>query len=274
MWNRNRYRVRDGFSLGPGPLSPFIKVMLIVNIAVFIAQYLVSGLVGQFALTPATFLQNFPLQLYQIVTYMFLHGGFGHIFFNLFMLWMFGTEVEYSMGTKSFSRFYFLSGISGGLLHLAIFHNEAVPMLGASGAIYGVLAAYWLMFPDRHLYIWFLFPVKVRWAIPGLFLLSILIAPQGVAHFAHAGGAICGLIYLKMDWRWQFIGQKLKNLRYRRLSAKIDRKRREASDMMRRVDAILDKINEVGMENLTKEEKRFLEEASTHLSKQKDFSEN
>ena len=249
-------------------LSPFIKWMLIANGGVFLLQLFIGDqMLSLFGLTPARFYSDFPNFLYTIASYMFLHGGFWHLFFNLFILWMFGTEIELAWGTKSFGRFYFLAGLCGGLLTLIVYPSQPVPTVGASGAIYGVLIAYWLMFPNRMLYLWFLIPIRVKWAIPGFMVLGFLFSGPGVAHMAHLGGLVFGLIYLKLDWRWGGLSAKLKNLQYRRKEAKLKRNRQKAEDVMKRVDEILDKINEVGMENLTREERRFLEEASSELSR-------
>ena len=143
-----------------------------------------------------------------------------------------------------------------------------MPTIGASGAIYGVLVAYWLMFPNRTLYIWMILPVRVKWAIPGLFLLSFLFSGGGVAHMAHLGGAVYGLMYLKIDWARLGFGRWINNLQHQRKETKLRHNREKAQDVMKRVDAILDKINDVGIENLTDEERRFLKDASSELSEQ------
>ena len=104
-------------------------------------------------------------------------------------------------------------------------------------------------------------------------VVNFLMSGANVAHMAHLGGALCGVLYLKLDWRWMRIGNMFKNLRYRRQEAKLERHRQEAEEIMKRVDSILDKINEVGLENLTKAERKFLEEASSQLSKHKEHNE-
>ena len=258
-----------GLAFGPGAWSPFIRAMILVNVAVFVAQYFYTPLTELLGLTPAQFLHEFPARIYQIVTYMFLHGGIGHIFFNMLTLWMFGTEIERSWGSRRFAWFYTLAGISGALLTLLVKPGQIYPMIGASGAIYGVLVAYWVMFPQRTLYIYFLFPVKVMWAIPSLMLLGFLFGGTHVAHFAHLGGALFGLLYVKVDWRWAYLGRQLKGLHYRRQSAKLNRNRQKAEEVMQRVDALLDKINQVGLDGLSREERKFLEDASSHLSEKK-----
>jgi len=244
--------------------------MLIVNVALFLVDLALRGqLISGLGLRPALFFSDFPNPIYQIITYMFVHGGFWHLFFNMFVLWMFGSEIEATWGSKSFGRMYLLAGLAGAALTLIVHSGQTIPMVGASGAIYGVLAAYWVMFPNRTVYIYFLFPVKVKWFVPGMMLLGLLFGGSNVAHMAHLGGAVCGLLYTKVDWRWSLFGNWFKNYRYKRQSAKLEKNRQKAEDVMKRVDSILDKINEVGFENLTREERKFLEDASSKLSKKK-----
>lgn len=266
---RNRGFGGTGLRIGPGGLSPFIRVIIISCAGVFLLQILLKSgnLAYTFGLSPARFFDDFPNRIYQLVTYMFLHGGFWHIFFNMFGLWMFGTEIEYAWGSKRFGRFYFLCGLAGAVLTLAVQSSQVVPMIGASAAIYGVLVAYWKMFPEREIYLYFLFPVKVKWFVPGFMLLGFLTAAPGIAHWAHLGGAVFAFVYVKGDWRWMSLGRKLKNLRYKRQEAKLEKRRQEAEDVMKRVDAILDKINEVGIDNISREDRKFLEEASSRLSR-------
>lgn len=274
-WNRYSDRLQSGgMSFGPGRISPFIKVMLVLNTGVFVAQYLVPGLDKILGFTPATYFANLPRTLLQPLTYMFAHGGLGHIFFNMLTLWMFGTEIESAWGTKAFARYYLLCGLAGAVMTMLVFPHQVNTVVGASGAIYGVLVAYWLMFWDRYVLFYLVIPVKVKWFVPLLMGLGFFFGGANVAHMAHLGGALCGLAYIKMDWRWNWLSRRLKDLRHRRAASKLEKRRHEADDIMRRVDAILDKINEVGMENLTRAERKFLEEASSHLSKQNEHREH
>lgn len=266
MYQERSYESSSAPGFGPGLIPPVIRVILILSVVLFIGQYFFPIITDLGGLTPTLFLRDFPFRSYELLSYMFLHAGVFHIFFNLFTLWMFGTEVEYSLGKKSFIWFYLLCGIAGGVLHLLVWPSATAVLVGASGAIYGVMVAYWLMFPERHLYLYFLFPVKVKYAIPGMMLVGFLFAAPNVAHMAHLGGAICGFAILKVDWRWAHLGNRLKRLRYDRQAAKLESRRANAEEMMKKVDAILDKINEVGIENLTKAERQFLEDASSNLS--------
>ena len=263
-----------GLSIGPGAVSPFIKLMLISNLAIFmiqsLADYPLSNILG---LTPARFFAEFPNLLFQPFTYMFLHANFWHIFFNMFALWMFGTEIEFTWGKKSFAKFYILAGLSGAILTLIFQPELPFPVIGASGAVYGVLIAYWLLFPNRYLYIYFLFPVKVKWAIPGFMILGFMAGGGDIAHFAHLGGAIFGLIFVKANWRISRFGDVLKNFRHKKQEAKFEKNRLKAEDTMKRVDEILDKISDVGIDNISREDRKFLEDTSSHMSEEKSSDE-
>lgn len=253
-----------------------IKILLIANGAVYLLQLLIGpSMTYALGVTPTKVLQD--LSVHQLVTYMFLHGGLFHILINMFILWMFGTEIELTWGTGRFFKYYFLTGIAGGIFTVMFQPNSPVPTIGASAAIYGILVAYALLFPNRMIYLYFLFPIKVKYAVimfVGLeFLASFSSRPDGIGHWAHLGGAAVGFLYLKLDWRLRRITrifsvrQWLSGFRYRRKNRKLEKNRQRTEEIMRRVDEILDKINEVGIENISEEERRFLGDASDILSK-------
>lgn len=257
-------------------ISPAVKALLIANGLIFILQLLTGQtLTLYFGLTPAVVLHR--LAVYQLVTYMFLHGGLLHIAMNMFILWMFGVAIEQTWGTKRFLFYYFLTGIAGGLFTIAFNPSSLVPTIGASGAIYGLLAAYAVLFPNQTIYLYFLFPMKVKYAVllfVGLeFLASLGSTPDGVGHLAHLGGAVVGFLYLKADWRirrfLRFISpvRIIESLRYGHKTRKMEKNRQETADVMKRVDRILDKINSVGIENISEGERHFLGNASQILSK-------
>ena len=221
----------SSFSFGPGPVSTAIKALIIANVAVFFAQFFIGSLTRVGGLQPYHVVRGW---IWQPATYMFLHGGLGHILFNMLALWMFGTELERTWGTKYFLKFYFVTGIGAGLLTVAVsllpfeFARQIYPanVIGASGAIYGLLLAYGLYFPDRPIYIWFLFPVpaKIFVLIMGLiaFYSSLAGSGGGVANATHLGGLLVGYIYLK--------GRRidpLAELKYRYLKWKINRVRKK-----------------------------------------------
>jgi len=271
----NYYGYRT-FSFGPGGITKAVKYLLLANVGIFFLELLWGAeLIYLFGLTPALVKKGF---IWQIFTYMFLHGGVFHILFNMFMLWMFGCDIERSWGTKEFLRYYFITGVGAGLFTFFLSFNSHIPTIGASGAIFGILVAFAMMFPDRPIYLYFLFPIKAKYLVLFFaaieFLASFRHTSDGIGHFAHLGGMVIGYIYIKRDWRWssffrlsRYLGY-LRKLRYKHRMKAINKKREREQRLLERVDQILDKINQVGYDNLSKEEKKTLEEASQLLSQQ------
>jgi membrane associated rhomboid family serine protease len=193
----------------PGHFPPGVKWLLISNTAVWLVFFLSArsafGLLFQpLKLVPYEVVHSFAV--WQLFTYMFLHDpfGFGHILFNMLTLWMFGADLERTWGTRQFLRFYFLCGIGAGLCVVAA--NAAVgtmerATIGASGAIYGLLLAFGLLFPDTVVLFSFLFPMKAKYFVMILgaiaFLSSLSSGNSNVSNVAHLGGMIFGYIYLK-----------------------------------------------------------------------------
>jgi membrane associated rhomboid family serine protease len=195
-------------SFGPGPLSPAIKALIGANAVVFLAQEILSGsgvenLAWTFGLRPDAVVGG--LQIWRLATYMFLHGGAFHILFNMLALWMFGTDLERTWGTREFLRFYFLTGIGAGALTVlvsllpgAIAHQLWIStVVGASGAIYGLLLAYALAYPERPILI-ILFPVPAKYAVMILGAMALLAGDStGVANTTHLGGLVVGYLLLR-----------------------------------------------------------------------------
>lgn len=219
----------SSFSFGPGPLSTALKVLIGVNVAVFFVQQLVpvTELLG---LAPSFVVRGW---LWQLGTYMFLHGDLFHILFNMLALWMFGTELERIWGTRYFLKFYFITGAGAGLLTVIFsllpfgFARQLYGsvIIGASGAIYGLLLAYALYFPDRPIYMYFVFPIpaKIFVLIMGaIAFYASLSQAGGIANATHLGGLIVGYAYLKGGR-----ANPLTELKYRYLKWKIGRVRRK-----------------------------------------------
>ncbi len=262
---------RIGFG---GSLTQIVKYLLIINIAVFVLQKISPQdfLVQWFGLSPQ--LAIFKFHIWQFFTYMFLHGGVMHIFFNMLFLWMFGCEVERTLGSKEFLKLYFICGVGAGILHLIFSFNSTV--MGASGAIYGVMVAFAVLFPERviTLLLFFFLPVQLKakylvMIFVGISLLS-LGSNDGVAHFAHLGGAAIGFLYLKLDWRLDFLGNWLRQQRESQHAVQKLKRNQAMHEIRERVDEILDKINEVGYDQLSEEEKRILQEASQKYGQEKE----
>src|SRR2546425_986224 len=196
----------SSFSFGPGPLSTALKALIGANVVMFVITTFVQSLISYLGLVPVLVLHQF--WVWQLATYMFLHGGIFHILFNMLALWMFGAELERTWGTRYFLKFYFVTGIGAGLLTVLFswmpfaFAQQLYRsnIIGASGAIYGVLLAYGLYFPDRPIYMYFVFPIpaKVFVAIIGaIAFFSSLSESGGVANATHLGGLIVAYLYLK-----------------------------------------------------------------------------
>ena len=206
MYGRG-YR-QSGISFGPPVTPDVIKQLLVANFVVYLAQQLRPELTELFSVRPVMVWQEG--YLWQPVTYMWLHGSLGHLAMNLFSLWMFGSPLAMAWGKTRFLRFYLVCGVGAGFLiagwpYLAYGLGISGPArlmsitLGASGAIYGVLLAYSLTWPDRTLMLIFP-PVAFRaiWLIPGLFFMTLLLDPRGdVSHVGHLGGVLVGWLYLQ-----------------------------------------------------------------------------
>jgi len=230
----------QGMGFGPPVTPPIIKQLLIANAVIFVAQIFLgdSAFTRIFGVTPALVWQGG--YLWQPFTYMWLHGGLGHIAMNCFVLWMFGSQLAMAWGTRRFLRFYLLCGVGAGLIiaswpYLAVSTGLADPTnlvivtVGASGAIYGVLLAYSLTWPDRTIMLIFP-PVAFRaiWLIPILFFFSIYVDRGNISHIGHLGGVLVGWIYmqrqgqggslfsirsLKHRWRRHKMRQQLREVR-------------------------------------------------------------
>jgi len=228
------YRPPTQFSVMP----PVIKNLLILNGLFFFAQFvagetlsassLLASALNYMALYPpgapeqgAVIVSNQISTVpgfwpWQMISYSFLHGSLGHLFFNMFALWMFGVQVENRWGSQRFGTFYFLCVVGAALTHLVFvpaaqtlatsqgLASVAVPTVGASGGVYGILLAFGMMFPNQPIYLWFLFPIKAKWLVIGFGALELYSAvtgtSAGVANFAHLGGMVFGFVLIQY-WR-------------------------------------------------------------------------
>ncbi len=275
-----------------------IKWLLISNTLIYLLIWLLGKFTIQGASLGAIIESLFPLypvgggfQVWQLFTYMFLHGGPMHLLFNMFALWMFGMELENDWGSKKFFLYYLLCGVGAGISNLFIgpLFGPAGPTVGASGAIYGVLIAFGMMYPDRPIFIYFLLPIRARYFVMMYIALElyagVMGTADGVAHFAHLGGALVGWIYILIDQK-RIPGKALfQHSRMRVVSSKEKSRygapyeRTNISDAkyydirdgeervnQQRIDEILDKISQSGYQSLSEQEKRVLFEASKKLN--------
>ncbi len=267
---------------GRGSLNPLdrsfynsaIRVLIALNLVIFVIIWLPQSkpfeysVYTLFGLVPKYVWSK--LRFWQPVTYMFLHGGWLHVGINMFVLWMFGREIEWRWGKKEFLKFYFITGVGSGIVTMLFSLHSVTPVIGASGAIYGVLLAYGMMFPERYVYLYFLFPLKVKYfvaIIGGIAFFSSLSNPgDTIAHLTHLSGMIIGYLYIKQDWRLDFMENLVKKRRKKKTLEKIDEVENDIYDYRAEIDRILDKINQVGYDNLTEDEKQILYKASQHLT--------
>ncbi len=256
-------------------LTPWVKRLLIANAVVFALTWVIGPafVFDWFSFQPTKIL----LRPWTPLTYMFLHGDFWHVFMNMLVLFFFGPPLESKWGSNEFIRYYLVCGLGGVALS---FLFVSYSIIGASAAVYGVMLAFAMAWPNAPIYIWGIFPIPAKWLVAFFVLITFSSAfggaGGGVAHFAHLGGFAAGFLYLKTDWRASQAIQNIgKAARARRLAI-VPREDREASTSARRgrrddtgerktldaVDQVLDKISAEGMSSLTAEEKLLLDEVS------------
>lgn len=265
MNNYNR-----GFSSNPlkGIIGrSVINKIIIANIVIFILQLTLqkTNFTGYLSLHPYLVLTRG--YVWQLFTYMFLHASISHIGLNMLVFWMFGTQLERVWGSTQFLKYYLVCGLGGALLSFFFAYHGSV--LGASGAVYGVLMAYAILFPYNQIYVLGIFPVRARTLVIILAVmefLSGLSGQDGIAHFAHLGGMAAGLIYIHSDQRTARFWRKVKKLFDSfPLKIKLDKEsgNRDPEEFtQQKVDSILDKISEKGYGDLSETEKRILEQYS------------
>lgn len=287
MANLRYYKPDFNISLGT-KWTKTIKILIIANIGVFLIQLLFStidshwgpsiintlpegnfdeNIVQQIRLGPDIFTSLFHLDphyavgkfwIWQFVTYMFLHSMQDpwHILFNMLVLWMFGSEVERVMGPKKFLTMYITAGVFAGIFCCILTPNN--PILGASGAIFAVEVAFAMFFPNSTV-IFYIFPMKAKYLVmifAGVTAFNCLIPSGGnVAHYAHLGGLLYGFLFVRYEpgisnyfVSWQMQQQK--------------NEYKKGEDVKMKVDQLLDKVNRIGMKNLTRKERTFLKDAS------------
>ena len=224
-----RYPSSASYSIGPGGISPAVKILIITNVVAFVLNLIVGPVMTlRLGLSPQAVFEQFAF--WQPFTYMFLHStsGFGHILFNMLGLWMFGTELERTWGTRFFIKYYLITGVgaavTGLLLGLISDRFYYTSTVGASGAIFGLLIAYAMYFPHRQIYVYMLFPIPARVFVAifgGMALFNTVFSQNnGVADWAHVGGLAVGYLYLK-----SLRSRPMDEIKYRYLKWKMGRAR-------------------------------------------------
>ncbi|MFH0988987.1 MAG: rhomboid family intramembrane serine protease [bacterium] len=303
----NYYRpsMQGGFQFFP----PVIKWLLIANAGIFVVLGLFAKMFT-IQQVPLNFYINYYLGLmplgsgyfypWQLITYQFLHADIWHLLYNMFFgLWMFGMEVEHVWGSRKFFFFYIICGIVAGLTQLLVTPlidpqsvtgamGNPIPTIGASGAVYGVLVAFAMLFPDRYILFYFFVPVKVKYFVMGLIVLGVLSvgSDSQVANLAHLGGALSGYIYFLYDSRRLPLEHLIARARWW-INSKSVKQSSDQEDQVidtpvfdindapkkspdlitqKQIDQILDKISQGGYQSLSEEEKKTLFEVSKKIN--------
>ena len=261
------------FSYKPTLFTNAIKVLVSVNFGIFVLQTLsnAEGLFFPlFGLVPRMVWSE--LMIWQPFTYLFFHGGIWHVLINMFVLWMFGSELERLWGKSHFLKFYFVTGIGSGLLTMLFSLQSITPIVGASGAVYGVLLAYGLTYPNRQIYLYGIIPIKSIWFVIGIGMIAFMSSFNNisqVSHITHLSGMLIGYLMLKrpVEWRSLWFYIRKRTLEYRVVQE--EKKATHRQKIEQDIDIILDKINREGFDSLSQKEQDSLYKGSRSLSRYK-----
>ena len=247
-------------------ITSVVKWLLIINIAVFLAGFLIPRIeylqYEYFSVYPKDF--NTSMQLWRYITYQFLHASLGHIFWNMFVLYFFGTMLEKLWGSKKFLTFYLICGMTGGIFYPILAHIDwlpRAPLVGASGSILGMLAAAAILFPKMIVYVMGILPMRmsVLAIIIGVMSLLPVLRPSPTnnagGEAAHLGGMCAGVVYvLSEKWRQGLKMKVHKNVWQKKMT--------DHRSLQLEVDRILKKVHDNGMHSLTYKEKKILKQAT------------
>lgn len=280
-------------------LPKCIRVLLLANLVVFAASFLLGRVLGLHLNLPGygygslqeyitffgAFFPTSPFEAWRYVTYMFVHVDFWHFVFNMLMLWMFGDEVAEWMGSRHFTGMYFFCGVFAAFFSfvLCVLGLTNNPIIGASGALMGIFVAYYKFFPERRLLLFFFFPMRIKHAIWVLIAIDVLMAHSndGVAHFAHLGGVAAGFLYmyfcqggfsrLRRSGGPRFRVNEGGNARSAAENGEPEVLEGEVfyMDEQKRMDEILKKVNRDGIQSLTETERQFLLKAGDRLRRRR-----
>ena len=261
------------FSYKPTLFTNAIKVLVSVNFGIFVLQTLsnAEGLFFPlFGLVPRMVWSE--LMIWQPFTYLFFHGGIWHVLINMFVLWMFGSELERLWGKSHFLKFYFVTGVGSGLLTMLFSLQSITPIVGASGAVYGVLLAYGLTYPNRQIYLYGIIPIKSIWFVIGIGMIAFMSSFNNisqVSHITHLSGMLIGYLMLKrpVEWRSLWFSIRKRTLEYRVVQE--EKKATHRQKIEQDIDIILDKINREGFDSLSHKEQDSLYKNSRSLSRYK-----
>lgn len=301
--DRDYFRNRP---LGRDPLASWnvIKWLIIANVVIYILQILIVGGPNVFGQKTSLLTQWLSLnmtdlekgQIWRLLTYGFCHSRVDlfHILFNMLFLWWFGRRLEQLDGSREFLTFYLTSIVAAGVAYigLGLVTGLNAPVIGASGGVMAVLAVFAMRYPEEKIYIWMILPVKVRWILiaylifdlhPVLLALAGEAPNSGVAHAAHLGGLAFGFAYWKWNWKLEPLldrfpkpGKRSRGAPAPRpvLRSKVNLPSKSAEPKVskseeQKIDALLEKINQKGLQSLTDKERKLLEKASQDIRKRR-----
>ena len=249
-------------------LPPFTRGLVIASFCGWILELVFKGTLNYyFGLVPA--LVTGSRWLWQPFTYIFIHAGFWHLFFNTFMLWMMGSALEPVMGGRKLFAYFMFCGAAAGFFTVAVSPASVLPVIGASGAIYGLLYAFAALYPDQIVYMYFLFPMSARQFVILLAVLSLVLsftAPNsGVANFTHLSGLAAGWIYFQTPLWFEKVTGHTSQVTGRSFISRIFGREEHVTgdrqlETSKKIDAILEKISKKGEGSLTRDERRELDE--------------
>jgi membrane associated rhomboid family serine protease len=250
-------------------ITPVVKWLLIINIAAFLAGFFIPRIeyiqYEYFSVYPKDIKTS--MQLWRYITYQFLHGSLGHIFVNMFVLYFFGTMLEKMWGSKKFLTFYLICGMTGGIFYPVLAHIgwlDIGTLVGASGAILGMLAAAAILFPKMVVYIYGVLPMKMYVLAIIIMIMSLLpvLRPSATnnagGEAAHLGGMFAGAVYILSE-KWR---HKVKMNVHKNMWQKKQKKMTDHRSLQLEVDRILKKVHDKGMHSLTYKEKKILKQAT------------
>lgn len=265
-------------------MTPVVKILLIANVVVFLLQQLLPNRLETWGAFNTTLAINH-FQFWRFFTYMFLHGGFTHLLFNMLGVWIFGTQIEALWGQRTFAIYYLTCGLGAAAVYglFALLGVGGGWMLGASGALMGLLLAYGMTYPDNLIFIFGFIPVKAKYMVIGYGLMDLLSIPRGdgVAHLAHLGGLLTGFIFIQITipglagkmFGGKSLGSAWRQARTKRKMKVVKPDEKPKADKgfhnqgqsgnpdQSRIDGILDKISREGLQSLTDEEQELLRRA-------------
>lgn len=267
-----------GYRESRGPfaanLTPWVKRLLIANFGLYLVMALgllpAGPTMEALGFSVATVLTH----PWSPFTYMFVHGGFMHVLFNMIGVFFFGPPLEREMGGRGFIRYYLICGIGAALSSIFLVQLIGTPLVvGASGAVFGIMLAFAWKWPDAPIYLWAILPIKAKWLVGILGIGALWATMQagggGVAHWAHLGGLLTGIVVLKygdaISARWRRLRAGKRGLKSETVSRDIGtakKRKRGGGDDLDEVDRILDKIRQDGIDALSAREQAFLDEMS------------